>query len=117
MVAATAAFCVLLISVAYYQIPTQKLTVPSDSKLSNRVPHSALRRATSGFSPSLRTAHCIERRIIGDGGSTIDLPLFSMEDEVPPPSSDVDRNDLVEARSGNPLPVLAPFQLAGPMEI
>ncbi|CAN1170301.1 hypothetical protein LINPERHAP2_LOCUS28914 [Linum perenne] len=59
----------------------------------------------------------VERRIIGDGGSTIDLPLFSMEDEVPPPSSDVDRNDLVEARSGNPLPVLAPFQLAGPMEI
>ncbi|CAN1167589.1 hypothetical protein LINPERPRIM_LOCUS18726 [Linum perenne] len=47
----------------------------------------------------------------------VDLPLFQMEDEVPPPSSGVDGNGLVEARSENPLPVLAPFQLAGPMEI
>ncbi|CAN1284752.1 hypothetical protein LINPERPRIM_LOCUS18726, partial [Linum perenne] len=39
----------------------------------------------------------------------VDLPLFQMEG--------VDGNGLVEARSENPLPVLAPFQLAGPMEI
>ncbi|CAN0920909.1 hypothetical protein LINGRAHAP2_LOCUS32327 [Linum grandiflorum] len=46
----------------------------------------------------------------------VDLPLFRMEDEVPSPSG-LDGNALVEKRSGKPLPVLAPFQLAGPMEI
>ncbi|CAN1126797.1 Receptor-like serine/threonine-protein kinase At4g25390 [Linum perenne] len=43
--AAAAAFSVLLIFAACYRRPTQKLTVPSDSKSSNRVPHSTLRRA------------------------------------------------------------------------
>ena len=46
----------------------------------------------------------------------VDLPLFRMEDEVPSPSG-LDRNALVDTKSGNSLPVLAPFQLAGPMEI
>ncbi|CAL1398176.1 unnamed protein product [Linum trigynum] len=38
----------------------------------------------------------------------VDLPMFRMEE---------DENAVAEKRNGNPLPVLAPFQLAGPMEI
>ncbi|CAN0902641.1 Receptor-like serine/threonine-protein kinase At4g25390 [Linum grandiflorum] len=59
LTAATAAFSVFLIFAACYRKLTHKRTVPSDSKPPHRFPHSALRRATDRFSPSLR---------IGQGG-------------------------------------------------
>lgn len=45
----------------------------------------------------------------------VDLPIFRMEENSAKPG---DENGLVERReSDNGLPVLAPFQLAGPMEL
>ena len=44
----------------------------------------------------------------------VDLPIFRVEE----PRKPADKDGLVEKRnSGNRLPVLAPFQLAGPMEL
>lgn len=44
----------------------------------------------------------------------VDLPIFQVKE----PSNPVHQNGLVEKRnSDNALPVLAPFQLAGPMEL
>lgn len=45
----------------------------------------------------------------------VDLPIFRVEEPGRPPSG---KNLLVESRKSDPgLPVLAPFQLAGPMEL